>query len=85
MFRATLCSSSGGQIVLIQHLVLYCLLVTVLCAGWEGIIIIIIIIIIKNDLYNVILHQVAHLPRVNTRMHGQQNVKFLGINVSRAK
>ena len=58
------------------------MLVTVLCAGWEGIIIIIIII---NDLYNVILHQVAHLPRVNTRMHGQQNVKFLGINVSRAK
>ena len=30
MFRATLCSSSGGQIVLIQHLVS-----DLRCAGWE--------------------------------------------------
>jgi len=36
MFRATLCSSSGGQIVLIQHLVQYSLWVTVRCAGWDG-------------------------------------------------
>ena len=33
MFRATLCSSSGGQIVLIQHLIYYSLQVTVPCAG----------------------------------------------------
>jgi len=49
MFRATLCSSSEGQIVLKQYLVLYCFLVTVRFAGWEGIIIIIIIINVHPD------------------------------------
>ena len=33
-------------------------------------------IIIIDVLYNVIVHQVGHLPRVVPRMHVQQNIRF---------
>ena len=55
MFRATLCSSSGGRIVLMQHLVQYSVLSDLPVCRFS---------IIIKILHNVIVHHVGHLPRV---------------------
>jgi len=97
MFWATLCSSSGGQIVLIQYLVQYSVwpsrvqvekFLLNLHAGrsltentigyintiWppddeHGVARNMYRIIIINALYNVLVHQVGHLPRAIGKIH----------------